>query len=107
MNKYSGKVLDVRGGPLESGALICQYDRKLVLDAHNQRFGYRDGMIHCLADPRMVLDIKGGTGEKGSRVILYTRKLTFQGNDNQCWDLVPAGDVRAKRETLFEADFDD
>jgi hypothetical protein len=54
----------------------------------------------------MVLDIKGGTGEKGSRVILYNRKLSVQGNDNQLWDLVPAGEVRAQRELLFEADFD-
>ncbi|KAG2174066.1 hypothetical protein INT44_000180 [Umbelopsis vinacea] len=105
VNKNSGKVLDVRGGPLEAGALICQYDRKLIQDAHNQRFGYRDGLIHCLADPRMVLDIKGGTGEKGSRIILYNRKLSVQGNDNQLWDLVPAGEVRAQRELLFEADF--
>jgi hypothetical protein len=98
-------VLDVRGGPLETGALICQYDRKLIQDAHNQRFGYRDGMIHCMADPRMVLDIRGGSGEKGSRVILYTRKLSLQGNENQLWDLVPAGDVRAQRELLYESDF--
>ena len=76
------------------------------MDAQNQRFGYksRDGVIYVLADPHMVLDIRGGLAEDGSRVILYRRKLTLEDNLNQQWDLVPAGDVRAEREVLFESE---
>lgn len=106
INKHSNKVLDVRGGPLKENAPIIQYDRKLVVDAQNQRFGYnsREGHIYVLADPHMVLDIRGGETSDGTRVILYRKKLSFEDNLNQLWDLVPAGEVRAEREVLFEAD---
>ncbi|KAG2230468.1 hypothetical protein INT48_003016 [Thamnidium elegans] len=57
--------------------------------AHNQRFGYRDGFIYCLADPRLVLDIKGGGSKEGTKVILYKRKETDF--ENQQWDLIPIG----------------
>ncbi|KAG0173271.1 hypothetical protein DFQ28_011182 [Apophysomyces sp. BC1034] len=105
VNKHSGKVLDVRGGPVIDNAWICQYDRKLLLDAHNQRWGYKDGYIYVLAEPHMVLDIKGGHKTDGTRLILYHRKYPVD-SSNQIWDLVPAGEVRAERELLFEADFD-
>lgn len=86
-------------------ALICQYDRKLVVDAQNQRWGYQDGYIYTLADPHMVLDVKGNVTQDGTRLILYHKKFGYD-TVNQLWDLVPAGEVRAEREVLFEADFD-
>jgi hypothetical protein len=105
VNKCSGKVLDVRGGPLVDSALICQYDRKLMADANNQRWGYNNGYIYVLADRHMVLDVKNNMTADGTRVILYHRKFGYD-NVNQLWDLVPAGQVRSDREVLFEADFD-
>ncbi|RCH92962.1 hypothetical protein CU098_011035, partial [Rhizopus stolonifer] len=57
VNKCSGKVLDVRGGPLVEDAWICQYDRKLVSEAQNQRWGYHEGYIYPLAEPHLVLDV--------------------------------------------------
>lgn len=57
--------------------------------AHNQRFGYRDGYIYCLADPRLVLDIKGGSSKEGTKIILYKRK-DGRDNGNQQWALIPA-----------------
>ncbi|KAF7725280.1 hypothetical protein EC973_000290 [Apophysomyces ossiformis] len=105
VNKHSGKVLDVRGGPIVDNAWICQYDRKLLLDAHNQRWGYRDGHIYVLAEPHMVLDVKGGHTTDGTRLILHHKKYPVD-TSNQLWDLIPAGEVRAERELLFEAEFD-
>lgn len=105
MNKCSGKVLDVRGGPLVDDAWICQYDRKKISEAQNQRWGYEDGFIYTLADPHMVLDVRGNQTADGTRVVLYHKKFGYD-NHNQLWDLVPAGQVRAEREVLFEADFD-
>ncbi|CAO0797004.1 unnamed protein product [Mucor circinelloides] len=105
VNKCSGKALDVRGGPLVDDAWICQYDRKKISDAQNQRWGYEDGFIYTLADPHMVLDVRGNQTSDGTRVVLYHKKFGYD-NLNQLWDLVPAGQVRAEREVLFEADFD-
>ncbi|CEG76439.1 hypothetical protein RMATCC62417_11336 [Rhizopus microsporus] len=104
VNKKSGKVLDVRGGPLVDNAWICQYDRKLVADAHNQRWGYSKGYVYVLADPHMVLDVKGNSTLDGTRVILYHKKFGYD-NTHQLWDLIPAGDIPGEREVLFEADF--
>lgn len=105
VNKCSGKVLDVRGGELTDDAWICQYDRKLISDAQNQRWGYLKGHIYILSDPHMVLDVRGSSNLDGTRVILYHKKFGYD-NSNQLWDLIPAGEVRAEREVLFEADFD-
>ncbi|KAI8971975.1 ricin B lectin domain-containing protein [Mycotypha africana] len=105
VNKCSGKVLDVRGGPLVSGALICQYDRKAIAEADNQRWGYDNGYIYTLANQHMVLDVKDNMTSDGTRVILHYKKLGYD-NANQLWDLVPAGEVRAEREILFEAEFE-
>lgn len=104
VNKKSGKVLDVRGGPLVDNAWICQYDRKLVADAHNQRWGYSKGYIYVLADPHMVLDVKGNSTLDGTRIILHHKKFGYD-NTHQLWDLIPAGDIPGEREVLFEADF--
>lgn len=52
----------------------------------------------------MVLDVKSESTLDGTRVVLYHKK--FGAATSQLWDLVPAGDVRAEREVLFEADFD-
>ncbi|KAI9321854.1 ricin B lectin domain-containing protein [Dichotomocladium elegans] len=107
INKKSNKVLDVRGGPLHENAVIIQYDRKLVADAQNQRWGYnsRDGYIYILASPTLVLDVRGGSSEDGARLILYHRKPILSHDElHQQWDLVPAGEVRAQRELLFESD---
>ena len=85
---------------------MIQYDRKLVVDAQNQRWSYknRDGVIYLLSDPTMVLDIRGALADDGSKLILYHRKLALEDNLNQQWDLVAAGDVRAEREVLFESE---
>ncbi|KAI9489883.1 ricin B lectin domain-containing protein [Zychaea mexicana] len=90
VNKNSNKVLDVRGGALHDNTPVIQYDRKLVVDAQNQRWGYksRDGVIYLLADPRMVLDIRGDSADDGAKVILYHRKSASEDNLNQNWDLV-------------------
>lgn len=97
--------MDVRGGPLTDGAWICQYDRKLIAEAQNQRWGYDNGYLYVLADPHMVLDVKNGSTLDGTRVILYHKKLGHD-NINQLWDLIPAGEERGEREVLFEVDFD-
>ncbi|KAI8888786.1 carbohydrate-binding module family 13 protein [Backusella circina FSU 941] len=88
-NKKSGLVMDIRGGDLQAEKTIVQYERKMTM-AHNQRFGYRDGFIYCLADPRLVLDIKGGGKKDGTKIILYKRKDSH--NDNQKWDIIPIGE---------------
>lgn len=98
-------MLDVRGGPLVDDAWVCQYDRKLIVNAQNQRWGYQDGYIYTLADPHMVFDVKGNVTYDGTRLILYHKKFGYD-TVNQLWDIVPAGEVRAEREILFEADFD-
>ncbi|KAI8992227.1 ricin B lectin domain-containing protein [Pilobolus umbonatus] len=105
VSKFSGKVLDVRGGDLEDRAWICQYDRKLVIDAHNQRWGYQNGYLYILAEPHMVLDVRNQYVPDGSRLILNHKKFGHE-SVHQLWDLIPAGETRAERETLFEADFD-
>lgn len=44
-------MLDVRGGNLDENMPIIQYDRKLVVDAQNQRWGYsREGYIYVLGN---------------------------------------------------------
>jgi hypothetical protein len=53
----------------------------------------------------MVLDVRGNQTSDGTRVVLYHKKFGYD-NTNQLWDLIPAGQVRAEREVLFEADFD-
>ncbi|KAI8991560.1 ricin B lectin domain-containing protein, partial [Mycotypha africana] len=87
INKKSGLVMDIRGGNLLSDSYIVQYDRKMT-QAHNQRWGYRDGYIYCLADPRLVLDIRGGGHKEGTRICLYTRKDSDD-NENQQWIVEP------------------
>jgi hypothetical protein len=52
-------VLDVQGGILESDKQIIQYKRKMVEDAQNQRWYYReDGVIYPQTNPNLVLDIR-------------------------------------------------
>ncbi|KAI8089440.1 ricin B lectin domain-containing protein [Halteromyces radiatus] len=106
INKHSQKVLDVRGGPITEGARVIQYSRKLVADAQNQQWGYnnKEGYIYVLADPRFVLDVRSLMD--GARLIISHKKYALDpSNQNQLWDLIPAGDVRAEREVLFETDF--
>lgn len=93
----------MRGGPLVDNALICQYDRKMIVDAHNQRWGYNKGYIYVLSDPHMVLDVRGNHLIDGTRIILHHKKFGYE-NINQLWDLIPAGNVRKEREVLFETD---
>ncbi|CEP12062.1 hypothetical protein [Parasitella parasitica] len=90
INKKSGLVMDIRGGNLQSDSQIVQYERKITM-AHNQRWGFRDGFIYCLADPRLVLDIKGGSDKNGTEVILYKRK--DKNNQNQQWTIKPVPDA--------------
>ncbi|KAI9364619.1 ricin B lectin domain-containing protein [Pilaira anomala] len=88
INKNSGMVLDVQGGLLESDKQIIQYKRKMLEDAQNQRWYYReDGVIYPQVDPNLVLDIRGNWTKKGTVVLLYERK--YEDNLNQLWDLVP------------------
>ncbi|CEG68524.1 hypothetical protein RMATCC62417_04772 [Rhizopus microsporus] len=85
--KYK-KVLDVQGGVIESDKQIIQYRRKMVEDAHNQRWNYRDdGFIYLQANPNLVLDIRGNWTKPGTIVLLYERK--YKDNLNQLWDLIP------------------
>ncbi|KAL1927603.1 hypothetical protein VTP01DRAFT_3840 [Rhizomucor pusillus] len=88
INKCSGLVLDVAGGELTSDKQMIQYKRKMIEDAHNQRWYYReDGFIHPQVDPNLVLDIRGNWQKEGTVVLLYERKYTD--NENQLWDLIP------------------
>lgn len=44
---------------LESDKQIIQYKRKMLEDAQNQRWYYReDGVIYPQVDPNLVLDIR-------------------------------------------------
>ncbi|KAG2209909.1 hypothetical protein INT46_010505 [Mucor plumbeus] len=89
INKNSGMVLDVQGGILESDKQIIQYKRKMVEDAQNQRWYYReDGVIYPQTNPNLVLDIRGNWTKQGTVVLLYERK--YEDNENQLWDLVPS-----------------
>ena len=46
-------------GILESDKQVIQYKRKMIEDAHNQRWYYReDGFIYPQTDPNLVLDIR-------------------------------------------------
>jgi hypothetical protein len=46
-------------GILESDKQIIQYKRKMIEDAHNQRWYYReDGVIYPQSNPNLVLDIR-------------------------------------------------
>ncbi|CDH49546.1 hypothetical protein RO3G_02323 [Lichtheimia corymbifera JMRC:FSU:9682] len=88
INKNSGLVLDVAGGILETDKQMIQYRRKMLEDAHNQRWYYReDGFIYPQVDPNLVLDIRGNWTKPGTVVLLYERK--YSDNENQLWDLIP------------------
>ncbi|KAI7886510.1 ricin B-like lectin [Lichtheimia hyalospora FSU 10163] len=88
INKNSGLVLDVLGGVLENDKQIIQYRRKMVEDAQNQRWYYReDGFLYPQVNPNLVLDIRGNWTKPGTVVLLYDRK--FSDNENQLWDLIP------------------
>ncbi|KAI7870428.1 hypothetical protein BDF14DRAFT_1774212 [Spinellus fusiger] len=78
--------MDVRGGDIKPDTLVVQYDRKEAM-AHNQRWGYREGFLYIVADPRYVLEIKGGSGVDGSRAYLSLRRP--EDNSNQQWTVVP------------------
>ncbi|KAI7848450.1 hypothetical protein BDC45DRAFT_418041, partial [Circinella umbellata] len=54
-NKASGKVLDVRGGSLESGAGICQYDQKRKSYQNQQWALTVEGFIHVQSHGSLVL----------------------------------------------------
>ncbi|KAI9319141.1 ricin B lectin domain-containing protein [Dichotomocladium elegans] len=87
ISKNSGLVIDVAGA-LESDKQIIQHRRKMIEDAQNQRWYYReDGFIYPQVNPNLVLDIRGNWSKPGSPVLLYERK--YADNENQLWDLVP------------------
>lgn len=49
----------MQGGILESDKQIIQYKRKMIEDAQNQRWYYReDGVIYPQTNPNLVLDIR-------------------------------------------------
>ncbi|RUP51398.1 ricin B lectin domain-containing protein [Jimgerdemannia flammicorona] len=85
INKHSGFVLDIESGKLERDRRICQYEKKWIQEANNQRWGYQDGFIYCLAEPELVLDIRGGSEEDGAEIIVWDRK--HNDNANQKWVL--------------------
>ncbi|KAG0165268.1 hypothetical protein DFQ30_008698 [Apophysomyces sp. BC1015] len=67
---------------------VIQYKRKMMEDAQNQRWYYReDGFIYPQVDPNLVLDIRGNWTKPGTVVLLYERK--YEDNENQLWDLIP------------------
>ncbi|KAI7847314.1 ricin B lectin domain-containing protein [Circinella umbellata] len=91
INKNSGLVLDIQGGVLENDKQVIQYKRKMIEDAQNQRWYYReDGFIYPQVNPNLVLDIRGNWTKPGTVVLLYNRK--YSDNENQLWDLVPYSD---------------
>ncbi|KAI9269245.1 ricin B lectin domain-containing protein [Phascolomyces articulosus] len=91
INKNSGLVLDVQGGVLENDKQVIQYKRKMIEDAQNQRWYYReDGFIYPQVNPNLVLDIRGNWTKPGTVVLLYNRK--YSDNENQLWDLIPYND---------------
>ncbi|KAI8064806.1 ricin B lectin domain-containing protein [Gilbertella persicaria] len=106
INKNSGMVLDVQGGILESDKQMIQYKRKMIEDAHNQRWYYReDGFIYPQTDPNLVLDIRGNWTKPGTVVLLYERK--YEDNLNQLWDLVPLESVEPASQLQEKSSFDD
>jgi hypothetical protein len=103
-------------GILESDKQIIQYKRKMIEDAQNQRWYYReDGVIYPQTNPNLVLDIrvsahlyaycvifssskpfydpKGNWTKPGTVVLLYERK--YEDNLNQLWDLIPCETANA------------
>ncbi|RUS14907.1 ricin B lectin domain-containing protein [Endogone sp. FLAS-F59071] len=88
VNKRSGLVIDIQSGELAPDRNICQYDRKWVQEANNQRWGYEDGFIYCRARPDLVLDIRGGDDSDGTEVIVYNKK--YEDNYNQKWEVEKA-----------------
>ncbi|KAI9486937.1 MAG: ricin B lectin domain-containing protein [Benjaminiella poitrasii] len=106
INKNSGMVLDVQGGILESDKQIIQYKRKMLEDADNQRWYYRDdGFIYPQSTPNLVLDIRGNWTKPGTVVLLYERK--YEDNLNQLWDLVPCETTDASQSSINEGDDND
>ncbi|KAI7866653.1 ricin B lectin domain-containing protein [Spinellus fusiger] len=94
INKNSGLVLDVQGGILESDKQIIQYKRKMLEDAQNQRWYYReDGFLYPQVDPNLVLDIRGNWTKPGTVVLLYERK--HEDNENQLWDFIPYSEPKS------------
>ncbi|OZJ05655.1 hypothetical protein BZG36_01516 [Bifiguratus adelaidae] len=86
INRNSGLVLDVSGEELALNRPLIQYMKKSRSEAENQRFGYKDGYIYCLANPDMVLDVKGEKFEPGGKLILYPKKPMTEGEvENQLW----------------------
>ncbi|ORZ16872.1 hypothetical protein BCR42DRAFT_413365 [Absidia repens] len=86
INMKSKLVMDIRGGDLKADTLIVQYGRKVTM-AHNQRFGFRDGYLYTLADPRLVFDVKGESDKDGAKLILSKRKV--QSHEYQQWAIEP------------------
>lgn len=103
---------------------MIQYRRKMLEDAHNQRWYYReDGFIYPQVDPNLVLDIRvswkktnipyllhtfqGNWTKPGTVVLLYERK--YSDNENQLWDLIPDTDDGSSASILLreEEDGDD
>lgn len=57
----------MQGGILESDKQIIQYKRKMVEDAQNQRWYYReDGVIYPQTNPNLVLDIRVSSNQHRS-----------------------------------------
>ncbi|RUP51399.1 ricin B lectin domain-containing protein [Jimgerdemannia flammicorona] len=84
INKHSGLVLDIESGKLESGNHICQYTKKPIGEADNQRWGYQNGYIYVLANPDLVLDVAGESEKEGAKIIVWQKKGEND-NSNQQW----------------------
>ncbi|KAI7850043.1 hypothetical protein BDC45DRAFT_519250 [Circinella umbellata] len=81
-------LLDIQGGVLENDKQVIQYKRKMIEDAQNQRWHYReDGVIYPKVNLNLDFDIRT---KPGTVVLLYSRK--YSDNENHLWDMVPYND---------------
>lgn len=73
-------------GILETDKQMIQYRRKMLEDAHNQRWYYReDGFIYPQVDPNLVLDIRVSGGSSSNGKTLHISHLML-GELDQAWN---------------------
>ncbi|KAI9494791.1 hypothetical protein BDB00DRAFT_871066 [Zychaea mexicana] len=84
INKASGKVLDVRGGSIESGASICQYDQKKKSSQNQQWALTVEGFIHIQSNGSLVLS----TQVKSGKVYTYLADKLSVEHKEQRWNFV-------------------
>ncbi|KAI9261552.1 hypothetical protein BDA99DRAFT_560413 [Phascolomyces articulosus] len=84
INKSSGKVLDVRGGSIENGAGLCQYDQKKKSYQNQQWALTVEGFIHIQSNNGLVLSSQTKSGKTS---IYLADKLSVE-HKEQRWNFV-------------------